>query len=776
MRRTLLVAAVLTAVVLVPLAASAQTPTSILYRGTVLDPSRAPIAGARVSAFSGPGTAPISATTNLRGEFSLELAPADYTLTIKADGFVDISRRLRSSELTTTPAEFVLELAGVVEQVEVSGGSGYQADWVSSATRTATPLRDVPQSVTVVTQELMKDQLMQSVGDVVRYVPGVSAHQGENNRDDVVIRGNRSSADFFVNGVRDDVAYYRDLYNLERIEALKGPNAMIFGRGGGGGVLNRVVKEPIFRPLHAFTVEGGAFDHKRFTGDLNQRLGRIAAVRLNGMFERSGSFRDGVDLDRAAVNPTLTLVPRTGTKLAFGYEHLSDTRVADRGITSVQGRPAAVDPSTFYGDPAQSEVKARVNIGSAALEQSLGRAVLRNRTVVAGYDRFYQNFVPGATNADQSLVTLTAYNNASDRTNVFNQTDVTYAVRTGALRHRLLAGAEVGRQMTDNFRNTGYFGNAASSISVPFDNPRTSTPVTFRQSATDADNHVRTRVAAAFVQDQVELTPQIQLLGGIRFDRFDLLYHNNRTGEELGRVDRLISPRGGVVYKPIAPLSVYGTYSVSYLPSSGDQFSSLTTVTQQVKPERFNNYEMGVKWDIRPALSFTTAAYRLDRTNTRATDPNDPTRIVQTGSQRTNGYEAGLNGQVTARWKIAGGYAFQDAFVTSATAAAPEGAIVGQVPRHTFSLWNNYQVHPRAAAAVGIIHRSDMFATISDTVTLPGYVRADAAAFVKLTNDLRLQLNLENVFDKRYFVNADSNTNISPGIPRTLRVAITAAF
>jgi catecholate siderophore receptor len=395
---------------------------------------------------------------------------------------------------------------------------------------------------------------------------------------------------------------------------------------------------------------------------------------------------------------------------------------------------------------------------------------------MAGYDRFYQNFVPGAASADQQTVALTAYNNATDRTNLFNQTDLTYVAHTGTVRHTLLAGAEVGRQLTDNFRNTGYFNNTATSISVPFHDPAISTPVTFRQSATDADNHVRTNVAAAFVQDQIALSSQLQLLGGLRFDRFDLKYHNNRTGEELQRVDNLLSPRAGVVYKPVAPVSVYGSYSVSYLPSSGDQFSSLTTVTQQVKPERFNNYEVGAKWDVGRALSFTTAVYRLDRTNTRSTDPNDPTRIVQTGSQRTNGFEAGVNGQVTSRWKMAGGYAFQDAFVTSATSAAPEGAIVGQVPRHTFSLWNNYQVHPRVAGGIGLIHRSDMFATISDTVTLPGYVRADAAAYFTLTKDLRLQVNLENTFDKRYFVNADSNTNISPGTPQTLRVALTAGF
>ena len=778
MRRTFLAAALTAAALcLLPFPVAAQPDGALLtLRGTVLDPSRAPIRGARVSALTGSRGPAVRTVTDARGEFSMELPVRDCTIVIQADGFAEMSRRFRAHDLPALPAEFVLQLTAVVEQVEVSGGGGYEAGWVSSATRTATALRDVPQSVTVVTQELMKDQLMQSVGDVVRYVPGVSAHAGENNRDDVVIRGNRSSADFFVNGVRDDVQYYRDLYNLERIEALKGPNAMIFGRGGGGGVLNRLVKEPLFRPLHSAAVELGGFDHKRATTDLNTRLGGSAAARLNGMFERSGSFRNGVDLERSGINPTLTWAPRTATKLTVGYEYLHDRRVADRGITSVDGRPADVDPSTFYGDPEQSDVKAAVNIGSVALEQAVGSATLRNRTLIANYDRFYQNFVPGAVTADRQLVALTAYNNATERTNFFNQTDLTLTARTGDIRHRLLAGVEVGRQLTDNFRNTGYFGNTAPSVNVPFEDPTISTPVTFRQSATDADNHVRTSLAAAFVQDQAELSSQVQLVGGLRFDRFDLRYHNNRNGDELDRVDNLLSPRAGVVYKPLPPVSIYGSYSVSYLPSSGDQFSSLTTITQQVEPERFTNYEVGVKWDLRPALSLTGAVYRLDRTNTRSTDPNDPTRIVQTGSQRTTGYEIGVNGQVAPRWKIAGGYAFQDASVTSATTAAPEGALVGQVPRHTFSLWNNYQFHSRFAAGLGIIQRSDMFATISDTVTLPGYVRADAAAYVTLTKDLRLQVNLENALDEAYFVNADSNTNISPGAPRTLRVAITAGF
>jgi catecholate siderophore receptor len=627
-----------------------------------------------------------------------------------------------------------------------------------------------------VSKELIKDQLMMNVGDVVRYVPGITYHQGENNRDQVVIRGNSSSADFFVDGVRDDVQYYRDLYNLDRFEALKGPNAMMFGRGGGGGVINRVIKQPLFQPLREFTMQGGEYGNKRVTADVDQPLSRSVAIRLNGMFEDSDSFRQFVDLQRVGVNPTLTFIPDSRTKITIGYEYLHDTRVADRGITSYQGRPAEVPIATYYGNPSDSHVRADVHLTSATLERRVGEVNLRNRTLVGSYDRGYQNYVPGAASADRTQVALTAYNNATDRLNVFNQTDATYLLATGALRHTLLAGAEFGHQVTDNFRNSGFFNNESLSILVPFDRPTTTVPVTFRQNATDADNHLITNVAAAFAQDLVELSRHVQVIGGLRFDRFDLQYHNNRNGDALERIDNLVSPRAGVVFKPLMPLSVYGSYSVSYLPSSGDQFSSLTAITQQVKPEKFDNYEAGIKWDALAGLSVTGAVYRLDRTNTRSIDPNDPTRIVQTGSQRTNGFELGLNGRVTPQWTIAGGYAYQDAFVTSATAAAREGAQVGQVPHHTFSLWNNYSINPKVGVGVGVTRRSDMFAAIDNTVTLPAYTRADAAAYFTLRKGLRLQANVENLFDRKYFLNADSNTNISPGFPRTFRMALTTGF
>lgn len=750
--------------------------TRASLRGRVLDPNRAAIPGARVTATASGIPATVTALTDQNGEFSLLLEPGDYSLRITVDGFSEASQSLRLSHDSNPFLEVVLQVAGTASSVTVVDIGGYLTAEIGSATKTLTPLRDIPQAISVVTNEQIKDQMLMSISDVVRYMPGISAHQGENNRDDVVIRGNRSSADFFLNGIRDDVQYYRDLYNLDRVETMKGPNAMIFGRGGGGGVINRVTKEAYQGEFRELSMQGGSFSNKRIVGDMNQSLNQNFAFRLNGLYENSGSFRRFVDLERYGINPTLTILPGTQTRITVGYEHFHDGRTADRGITSFQGRPADVPGDTFYGDPNNSRVRATVNLLSGLVDHQAGKLNIRNRTLLGDYDRFYQNYVPGAVNAAKTLLMITAYNNATARRNFFNQTDLTFIASTGRIRHTFVGGLELGRQRTNNLRNTGFFNNTTTSVQAPYDNPVIATPITFRPNATDADNGLRLNLAAIYLQDQIELSRYVQVIAGVRYDYFDLNYHNNRNGDDLRRVDKLVSPRLGLVLKPVTELSLYGSYSVSYLPSAGDQFASLTTVTQQVKPEQFTNYEVGLKWDVRRFLSLTTAVYRLNRTNTRSTDPNDPTRIVQTGSQRSNGLEIGMNGSVTRDWSIAGGYAYQDAFITNATTAAAAGKKVGQVPHHTLSLWNKYQIVPKLSGGLGVIYRSDMFAAIDNSVTLPGYLRLDAAIFYSFDEHWRLQANFENILNRKYYVNADSNTNISPGAPRGARVGLTARF
>lgn len=744
--------------------------------GRVVDQNRAAVAGAKVIIAAGNNSASLTKITDENGEFSFTLESAEYDLTVSAAGFSEFSKTFSVRQGSSDLPEIVLTIAASGASVDVSAAGDYQIETINSATKTNTPLRDVPQAITVITKEQFKEQMFQSLGDAFRYTPGVSVHQGENNRDQVIIRGQNSSADFFLNGVRDDVQYYRDPYNIEQLEVLKGPNAMIFGRGGGGGVVNRVTKEAVFSPIREISLTGGSFYNRRVSTDFDQPLSSKAAFRLNGVYENSDSFRRFVSLRRFAFNPTFTFLPDSKTKITFSYEYARDRRVADRGITSFQGKPADVPISTYYGNPNDSFVKSNVNIFSGTVERQIGKLNVHNRTTFGDYERMYQNYVPGAVNAAETLVALSAYNNATKRKNLFSQTDLTYSVSTGRIRHTLLGGIELGRQLTNNFRNTGYFSNTSTSINVPYSNPVTNTPVTFRQSPTDANNHLKTNLAAAYVQDQIELSRYVQLIGGLRFDRFDLKYHNNRNGDNLRRTDNLVSPRVGIVVKPTTEVSIYGSYGVSYLPSSGDQFSSLTTITEQVKPEKFSNYEIGVKWDVRRNLQFTSALYRLDRTNTRSIDPNNPTAIIQTGSQRTNGFEAGLTGNILPKWSVSGGYTLQNAFITSATASAVAGKQVGQVPRNTFSLWNKYRFTTKFGAGLGIVSRSKMFAAVDNTVTLPGYIEADAAIFYTFNEHWRLQANVENLLNKKYILNADSNTNISPGSPRGVRVGLIAGF
>jgi catecholate siderophore receptor len=648
-----------------------------------------------------------------------------------------------------------------------------------TATKTDTPLRDTPQSATVLTRAFIADQSMQSMADAVRFMPGITMAQGEGHRDAPVIRGQSSTADFFVDGVRDDAQYLRDLYNVERVEALKGSNAMIFGRGGGGGIINQVRREAPWSNVGTLTLEGGSFDHKRGTLDVGGPLGEHVALRLDGVYEKSRGFRDASRISRRGVTPTATILAGSGTVVRLDYENFRDDRNVDRGIPSFRGAPSPASITTFFGDPRLSSSLAELNAGSIVVDRALGGGLsLRNRTRVVHYDKFYQNVFPGALDTTGTQVTLQGYNSATDRVNLFNQTDLTGTLLTGAVRHTVLAGAELSRQRTDNFRNTGYFNGSATATSntVPFANPTTAVSVAFRQSATDADNQARADVGALYVQDQVELSPQWQAIAGVRVDAFTVRFHNNRNGQDLERYDRLVSPRGGVIYKPITPASLYASYGVSHLPGSGDQFSSLTATTQTLEPERFDNYELGAKWDVRPTLALTGAVFRLDRSNSTAPDPANPQRTIQTGAQRTTGFELGVTGDVTSAWQLVAGVSSQRARITSRTSAGAEGATVPLVPSSTFSIWNRVQVAPMVAVGAGAVHQARMYAALDNSVTLPAFTRYDGALYVSLPLRTRAQLNVENLFDTRYYATSHGNNNIMPGASRTVRLSLIADF
>jgi catecholate siderophore receptor len=663
-------------------------------------------------------------------------------------------------------------------EVRARAASGYGAMRTRTATKTDALLRDVPQSVTVVSKSVIADQQMQGMADVVRYIPGVTVAQGEGNRDQATIRGNNTTAGFFVDGMRDDVQYFRDLYNVERVEALKGANSLIFGRGVGGGALNRVMKSADWTPTRELQVEGGSYGTRRSTLDIGEGVSGRLALRLNGMYENSDLYRRDVSLERYGINPTATLRLTPATRLSASYERFKDQRTADRGIPSFQGAPLAIaSPRTFFGDPSVSHADALVNLGTVTLEHTAGSGLtIRNRSVFADYNKIYQNVYPGAVDSTGSAVQIVGYNNATDRRNLLNETEITYPLVTGGVQQTLLGGVAVGRQITDNFRNTAYFDDTALAVLTPLSRPTIAAPVTFRQSATDADNHSNTTTLSVYGQSQLFLSQRWRAIVGARYERFTINFFNQRTGEALSRTDNLVSPRAGLLFKPAEAVTLYSSYSVSALPSSGDQFSSLTATTETLEPEKFTNYEVGAKWDVLDRVSLAAAAYRLDRTNTTAPDPIDPSRTVQTGSQRTTGVELSVSGAITPAWQVIGGYTNQKAEVTSATTAAPVGARVALVPRNTVSLWNRYQVASSLGFGLGVIYQDDMFAAIDDQVTLPSFVRVDAAAYYTVNRWVRLQANVENVFDRSYFPTANSNNNITPGSPRAVRVTVATGF
>jgi catecholate siderophore receptor len=692
---------------------------------------------------------------------------------------------VQAEETTLSEVEVVEQAINDTEPVK-----GYNAKKSMAGTRTDTALIDTPQSITVVTQELLEDQSVQSMSDAVRYVPGVTASQGEGNRDALNFRGaGVTTGDFYLDGIRDDVQTYRDFYNVDRIEILKGPNGMIFGRGASGGAINRVSKEAGWDPVRELTLSYGAYDHKRASIDIGDSINEVAAFRLNAVVEDSESYRDGVDLKRHGINPTFTLRPTDRTKIVLGAEYFKDEHIGDRGVPSQTSRTGTTanlgnrpyrigDYDTFFGSARLSPNETETVAFNALLEHAFENGVtVRNRTRYADYDKFYQNVYARNAVTLANTVQFGAYRDETERENLINQTDVLYTLKLGSVEHKLLAGMELGKQDTDNKRTTPPGGeNIAGTFNAS--NPTFNGPLVL--SNTSRNRKSEADITAFYVQDQIVLSPQWEVIVGLRHDKFEVDHTNLLTSEKLDTTDNMLSPRAGVIFKPIQNLSLYGNYSHTYVPRAGDQLADLTFASSSFDPEKFINQEIGAKWDVTPGLSLTAAMYKLEREKVAITDPNNITQTILVDGQETKGFEFGVSGKITSQWSIFGGYAYQDGEITKQQGTTiMKGAELAQTPEHTFALWSRYDFNEMWGAAIGVISRSEMYAAVPTTTQstiLPGYTRYDAAIFAKFSEKLRLQVNLENLTNKEYALNAHNNNNITPGSPFTGRATLIYDF
>lgn len=659
---------------------------------------------------------------------------------------------------------------------------GYDSRNTSTATKTDTPLKDVPQAVTIVTAEQIADQGLKSITDVLRTVPGATVASGEGHRDQILLRGQNTTADFFVDGIRDDVQYYRGLYNLERVEVLKGPNAMIFGRGGGGGIVNRVTK----KASDSNFVRGAASidSHGSWVAatDLGVRMGEGIGGRLNAAYETFDSYRDHVDGDRFAINPTIGWDVGADTRIDLSYEYNRDRRTVDRGIPSLNGRPLEGAQDDFFGDPDVNKMALDAHVVDLAASHRFSDAIRWSGKARYGhYDKVYANALAATAVQANGTVGIEAYRSTSKRESVFVQNDFIADLTTGPVRHTLLVGVDYGRQDGNSARQQGYFDGTAAAVSsgqrlfVPIGSADDLPIIVFRdgvRAATDGDTTATSW--GIYIQDQAKIGEHVEIVAGLRHDWFDLDYRNNINGDQLSRSDSLWSPRLGLVLKPNEQISVYGSWSKSFLPQSGDQFSSLTASTAALEPEKFLNREVGVKWSVAPRLDLALAAYLLDRTNTRAVDSGGNT--VLSGEQRSKGIEASLSGKVSDQFSIAASAALQRARYRTTSTAGAAGNDVASVPHFTASLWGRYDLSKRFGLGAGVYHQSKYYAASSNAVTVPGYTRVDAAAYIGLMQNMQLQINVENLLDKDYIGTTHTDNNLTPGAPRTVRGTVRFSF
>lgn len=675
--------------------------------------------------------------------------------------------------------------ADAQREIIVTGrNEGYLALDIVRAAKTPTPLVDIPQAISVYTREQIEDQALQDLADVLRYTPGVSSNQGEGHRDQISIRGQDTTADFFVDGIRDDVQYYRPLYNLERVEVLKGSNALLFGRGGGGGVVNRVTKTPVLgETFYAGSASVDSFGAFALTSDVNASLGDSAGFRMNSMYEEFDNHRDFFGGDRIAINPTIGAALGERTRLLLSYEYIDDDRIVDRGIPATTGgtianpaRPVRGFYRTFFGSPQINRTSLEAHIVRGRLEHSFTDNLRYDMTVqYADYDKAYGNLFAIASNLAAGRVTLDSYRDSTRRENVFVQGNLVWTGQTGPFSHTLLAGYEYGDQRSANSRQNGRFATSGTSTATfafadPLVIPAITFPVTNRNTVSNAT------VYSLYMQDQIGIGEHFDVVLGARYDRFEIDVNDIQAARQLSRTDTEWSPRIGLIFKPVEKMSFYASYTKTFLPRSGDQFLTLTPAQATLAPEAFDNYEIGAKWDIADNLRVSAAIFQLDRENGVVVDPANPSNSLITGS-RTRGFEAQFTGQITPAWQVNAGYSYLDADERGrVTAGAIANRSIGQVPRHLASVWNRYDVNDRLGFGLGVTHQASQFASISNTVRLPAFTRVDAAVFFKVTEQIDAQINVENLFDDRYFPASHNDNNITTGEPINARFTLRARF
>jgi iron complex outermembrane receptor protein len=653
---------------------------------------------------------------------------------------------------------------------------GYAAHRSATGTKTDTPLIDTPSAIKVVPRAVLEDRQVIRVEDALKNISGVNysasvEQMSFNSRgfgaqilEDGITRSS------FSGGSTQDSDL--DPYKVERVEALKGPASMLYGRGNPGGSINLVIKRPLDTPYYAAGIVGGSHALLRPTIDVSGPIdeGKQFLYRFNGVYEQADSFRDHVESDRFYVMPALTWRPRRGTEVTADFEYGVVTSTPDSGIPRQDGYILpGLSRENFFGEPTD-ERKLTKKFGRLRFEHEIVRDWM------VGLSGSYYNTIhdqiftrSGSLQGDGRTLTRTIRDDWTDNTNYAVDATVVGHLTTGPLDHTLLLGGNYDHRETDAMFRT----YAASPIDVFDPVYGNTTPGALTGSA---DVLTKRNLYGVYVQDQIDVTESVKLVLGGRYDRYTESQVNNGVARPEDKKQDEFSPRAGLLYKFLPSVSVYASYAESF--QTPDGFATKADGTL-LDPQTGSLYEAGVKTELFGGrLTATTAVYEAWRQNIGVADPDNPGFQITIGEQRSRGVELDVAGEVLPGWKVIGAYSYNVTVITDDSNAALIGNKVQDVPRHLAGIWTTYQLQTGGAkglgAGGGLNYVGSRWGDNQNTFKVGHFLTADATLFYE-RDWYSLRFNVKNLFDNDYIVNRGGNS-VFPGEPRTFLVSANARF
>jgi catecholate siderophore receptor len=638
------------------------------------------------------------------------------------------------------------------------------------------PIRDIPQTINVVPEQLMQEQGVSTLQDALRNVTGISIQAGEGGGaqgNNLSIRGFNARNDIFLDGIRDQGSYFRDVFNLEAIEVLKGPTALYFGRGTTGGIINQVSKLPRLDSFYSGTLSLGNGFLARGTGDINQRLNDMTALRFNFMGHLDDVVgRDEVEQRRFGVAPSVTFGLGTSTQLTVSYFLQHEDNIPDYGFPFLFGEPPDVRRENFYGLAKKDFEDTWTNIATVRLDHRFNEYLsLRNMLRYSRVDReafpspprISGNPAPG-TPLSEILVAPNHPGRDTTEDIIDNQLDLTARFDTFGFGHTLLTGLEIG---SEDFNATRF---AFSNIpTTPLLDPNPFRDTSRMTKSVSAATDTSTFLFGIYFSDTIKLLPQLDLVGGVRYDLFDADFINHTTDEKFARTDNLWSYRAGLVFHPWPTHSYYFAYSNSYNPSA--EGLQLAANTVDTPPEENQTYEIGGKIDLfGGGLSLQGALFLTEKTNARTPDPATGLQVLD-GKQRVKGFELGLVGRPLPALNVFLGYTYLTSEIVESNEVVNGVSVVGNelpnAPHNSLSLWTTYDFLERWQVGTGVIYVDERFANNANTNVAPAYVRWDMTVGYQLNKNIQLRLNAINLTDELYFDGVHPS-RVIPGAGRTI--------